>query len=80
MLSLEEAGLKFLIVTKQYWCSGTDLVALKKEASRNGTFTKGEKRVYHGFLVHHETIVTPMGDLEFPSELAHETALNLGEI
>lgn len=80
MKKLDELGLKFIVITNQYWCSGTDLLALKREASRNGRFDKGEKRRYSAFLVHHETTINEMGDIEFPNDLAAETALNLGNV
>jgi hypothetical protein len=68
------------VVTNRYWCSGTDLPSLKREASRKGSFEKGVTRVYRAFLVHQDTVVTDMGDLEFPNELAAETAIDLGAV
>jgi len=80
MITLEDSVLKFLIITNQYWCSGTDLKVVKRDASRNGNFVPKEKRRYRAFLVHHDTKISEMGDIEFPNELAAETAIDLGEV
>ena len=80
MVTLEDSGLKFLIITNLYWCSGTNLKAVKRDASRNGSFAPKEKRKYRAFLVHHDTTISDIGELEFPNELATETAIDLGEV
>jgi hypothetical protein len=74
----ETVGLTFLVITNQYWCKNTVFAKAKHEASRNGVFQKGERRKYQVFLVHEDTVVGETGDLEFPNDLAAETALYLG--
>ena len=79
MITLEEAGLTYLIVVKQWWGTDRNLKTLKLLASRNGKFPKGKLRKYHCFLVHHETVIED-GKFVFTSELAAEAALDMGNI
>ena len=79
MNTLESTGTTFMIITCEFVGKGTDLIKLKKEAVYKSKWPKGVKRTYFLFLVQKDTEYID-GELRFTSELAAETALDLGEI
>jgi hypothetical protein len=76
---LNQSGMTFLIIVPNWWGTETDLPHLKKRASREGHWNKGEKRIYKGFLVQKDTVIEG-GKIAFTSDLAAETAIDLGFI
>jgi len=81
ILTPEDVGLTFLIMTRGFWGKDDDLRDLKKRAVRKSTWPKGANRVYHLYLVHQDTVLNEETvELEFPSDQARDTALYLGEV
>lgn len=69
----------FLIVVNQFWAKGKNLIELKKECRANGVKPKNGW-AYRGFLVHEDTFITDMGDIEFPNAEAASVAIDLGDV
>ena len=79
MINPSDINLQFLILTRGFWGKGDNLALLKRKASRDSTWEKGAARIYHGYLVHKDTVIVDDG-LEFPSTQASETAIYLGTV
>lgn len=67
------------MVAPNFWCKGNDLIDLKKQCRSQGSWKKGEKRVFHVMLVHKDSYIDGMGNIVMPNELATETAIDLGK-
>lgn len=83
MITPNEMGMKFLILTRGWWGLGDTISVLKRKASREATWPKGTPsgaRTYYLYLVHEDTTVDDEGRLVHPSEAAAKVAMFLGTV